>query len=222
MIKHFVYCIETLHNNTSHNHIEVPIETDGRVSDWFRKLYAHLNAVRIGHDYADGDYIIRLSCWDSDNALYQYTSSDHVRTKGLYFQYIREPGSSRGTWYAQYPENAYHCHGSFDSDIPGMCDRLDNNPTLNRRPQGFSDILTATLFPDQVINVNDYISASSMPEKKKVLDTIDESIRALNWVEQQNLHQYIDVPDNFYQSIERLTYRLSDARVWVESSTVKS
>ncbi len=57
-----------------------------------------------------------------------------------------------------------------------------------------------------------------MPEKKKVLETIDQTIKVLNWVEQQQLHQYIDVPDNFHPTLERLTYRLSDARVWVESS----
>lgn len=218
MIKHFEYCVETVNNPASHNHFELAIETDGRVSDWFRKLYAQLNAVRIRSDYASGDYVTNISCWDADSKVYQYASGDHIRSKGLYFQYLRQKGASRGQWYAQYPENAYHCHGSFSTDIEGMCDRLDCNPTISKAPVGFSDILAATLFPDQKIDLDDHISASTMPEKKKVLETIDQTIKVLNWVEQQQLHQYIDIPDNFYLTLERLTYRLSDARVWVESS----
>lgn len=218
MIKHFEYCIETVNNPTSHDHIELTIETDGRVSDWFRKLFAQLNAIRVQHDYSTGDYVVKLSCWDGDRSIYQYTNTDHIRSKGLYFQYIRQPGSSQGQWYAQYPENAYHCHGSFGTDIEGMCDRLDHNQTIKHPLKGFSDILTATLFPDQTVNIDDEITASTIPEKKKVMETIDQTIKALNWIEQQQIHQYIDVPDNFYPTLKRLMFRLSDARVWVENS----
>lgn len=218
MIKHFVYCVNYFGLPLTHDHIELSIETNGRVSDWFRKLYAKLNAIRIHNDSRTGNYVTNISCWDADSRIYQYTSSDHIRSKGLYFQYIREEGASSGKWYAQYPENAYHCHGMYGTDIAGMCDRLEHNQTISKTPAGFSDILTATLFPDQKVDLDDHISASTMPEKKKVLETIDQTIKALNWIEQQQLHQYIDLPDNFYLTLERLTYRLNDARVWVESS----
>lgn len=221
MIKHFEYCVETVNNPTSHNHFELMIETDGRVSDWFRKLYAQLNAVRIRGDYASGDYVTNISCWDADSKVYQYASDDHIRSKGLYFQYIREVGASKGKWYAQYPENAYHCHGQFGTDIGHMCDRLEYDQLTYRAPKGFSDVITATLFPDQTVNIDDHISASAMPEKKQVIETIDEAIRAFNWIEEQELHRYIDLPDNFHKTLERLTYRLSDARMWVEAAKAK-
>ncbi len=220
MVKNFTYCLETS-RGIELDHQPIQIETNGQVADWYGKLFSKLNALKINWDYGHGDYATRISCWDADISVYQHKDTEHIRSKGLYFQYIRPLGASKGQWYSQYPENACRCHGKYCTDVQQVCDHLKHDDHCCYQTTGFSDMLTAMLFPDHVVDVDDNIQATTMPLKKQAIQTVDDAMKFINWIDYLHLEQFIDLPDDFYKKKHRLTSRLSNARMWIENSVVK-
>ena len=224
MVKTFKRCYQTIFG-TQHTHDIIEVETDGLVTDWYPKLWSICHTWIIKHDYGTNDYITQMVVWDNDTSVYQYSdiTDNHLMTTGAYIKYIRNTQFPQGFWFGQYPYNAWRCNGLFNDDIKTVCDNIRNDVEYHRiRHDGLGDILSATLFPDHVIDVDQDVNAAIVPQKKQAIKAIDDAIQAfeiLNTLDLSGL--YGNVPDKYIECTQHLINRLANARMWVESSTVK-
>lgn len=225
MIKTFKRCYQTLLTDEHITDI-IEIETDGLVSDWYPKLYSNCHAFIIKHDYRTNDYITKLVVWDNDDDVYVYKNHDtkHLMTKGAYIKYVRNSDNPNGVWYGQYPYNAWRCNGLFVKDISQICEWLRKNPEYHKPVyhDGLGDLLSATLFPDHVINVDQDVNATIIPQKNQAMKAIDDAIVAFEVLNQLNLKAiYGQVPEQYIQATQHIVNRLANARMWIENSTIK-
>ena len=108
-------------------------------------------------------------------------------------------------------------------DISQICDWLRKNPEYHKPVyhDGLGDLLSATLFPDHVINVDQDVNATIIPQKNQAMKAIDDAIVAFEVLNQLNLKAiYGQVPEQYIQATQHIVNRLANARMWIENSTI--
>lgn len=222
MFKQFNRCYKTIYSQT-HTYDQIAIETDGVVNDWYPKLYNENNVFVIQHNYGTNDYITELVVWDADDTVYHRHDRDYLIKHGAYIKYVRNNQYPNGMWFGQYPHNAFHCNGLFVKRINEICEMIRKNPEYHMiSHDGVGDLLSAVLFPDHVVHVDQDVNAAIIPQKKQAIKAIDDAITAFEIINQLNLTSiYGNVPEEYYQATNKIIKRLANARMWIDSSTIK-
>lgn len=224
MIKKFNRCYTTSSGNTHHNEV-IEIDTNGNVGDWYPKLYSACQAFVIKNDYQSNDYITELIVYDINVDVYHVCiDKNHIISRGGYIKYVRNDQYPQGMWFGQYPENAWGCHGIFVPSIKDICDHLRKDPTFHTPVHdGLGDLLSAILYPDHIVNVDQDVNASIIPTKKQALKTIDDAILGYEILNQLNMTDYFGtVPEEYIEATQNIVKRLTDVRVWIDNSSVKT
>lgn len=196
------------------------IETNGRATDWYPKMYRQLRDWVTNHDYRNNDYVIELIGWDYDLGSFKNTNLKHQ----YYIHYIRNDHYPDGVWNGRYPSNALYCDQIVVDDIRDLGQFLESTKQLAHELYDFrqpTDKYLRTLFPDIPSSRSDKIVAASLRSKNRSLQTIQDAIDAFTILNNVNLSQlYPDFPIEYNEYVNDIVARLIEAKAWVSNAVL--
>lgn len=215
--------IYTRNGESESNTVNIVMDTDGDAGDWYPRLFSRLRAIILDNDYHSDKYIDKLTCYDGDHECYSIKDYDTIVRCGMYFEYTREDELADGYWVGQTPLNACYCQHIMSDDIGMLCDCAKDND--NPKDEQYLGTGLPNIFKNLFLHQDHGhpdvlpIRMAEIPDRKEVLQTLDDCKAAFDWIHIKINENYLNVPDEWNDWANNIQQRLNCVKHWVAHST---